>query len=286
MGDLMRGRRCLVMGASSHRSIGWGIARALHREGAALAFSYSSERSKARLDDLVDTLPDGARVPRFQCDVGSDDEIASLFRRLGEHWDGALDVFVHTAGHARAEELSGSYLDISRDGYAFAHSLSAYSLVVCAREAAPLLVAGATQHAGAQGGGGAQNAGPQQGVVPGGSSIITITYPAGQRVMPYYNVMASAKAALETHVRYLAAELGPRGIRVNAISAGPIRTLSASAVKSLAAGRRQMEERAPLRRNVETEDVGNVALFLASDLARSITGEILNADNGLYVLGI
>ena len=280
MGDLMRGRRCLVMGASSHRSIGWGIARALHREGAALAFSYSSERSKAHLDELVDSLPEAASVPRFQCDVGSDEEIAALFRRIGEHWDGALDVLVHTAGHARAEELSGSYLDISREGYAFAHSLSAYSLVACAREAAPLLEGGATQTAGMQDGG------AKDGIAPGGSSIITITYPAGQRVMPDYNVMASAKAALETHVRYLAAELGPRGIRVNAISAGPIRTLSASAVKSLAAGRRQMEARAPLRRNVETEDVGNVALFLVSDLARCVTGEILNADNGFHVLGV
>ena len=268
------------MGASSHRSIGWGIARALHREGAALAFSYSSERSKAHLDDLVDALPDNSRVPRFQCDVGSDEEIAALFRRVGEHWDGALDVFVHTAGHAWAEELSGSYLDISREGYAFAHSLSAYSLVACVREAAPLLEAAASRAARAR------DDGAQAGVAPGGSSVITITYPAGQRVMPDYNVMASAKAALETHVRYLAAELGPRGIRVNAISAGPIRTLSASAVKSLAAGRRQMEERAPLRRNVETEDVGNVALFLASDLARCVTGEILNADNGLHVLGM
>jgi enoyl-[acyl-carrier protein] reductase I len=285
MGDLLRGRRCLVMGASSHRSIGWGIARALYREGAKLAFSYSSERSRTHLNELVDALPDGSRVPRFQCDVGSDEEIGALFRRVGEHWDGALDVLVHTAGHARAEELSGSYLDISRDGYAFAHSLSAYSLVACAREAAPLLQAGAARAAGAQDDG-VQDGGGQQSVAPGGSSIITITYPPGQRVMPDYNVMASAKAALETHVRYLAAELGPRGIRVNAISAGPIRTLSASAVKSLAAGRRQMEERAPLRRNVETEDVGNVALFLASDLARCVTGEILNADNGFHVLGI
>ena len=175
---------------------------------------------------------------------------------------------VHTAGHARAEELTGSYLAISREGYAFAHSVSAYSLVAAAREGEALLTAGA-----AEGGG-------------GGASIITLTYSAAERVVPDYNVMASAKAALECHVRYLAAELGPRNIRVNAISAGPIRTLSASAVKSLGAARKITEERAPLRRNVETDDVGNVALFLASDLSRCVTGEILHADNGFHVLGV
>jgi enoyl-[acyl-carrier-protein] reductase (NADH) len=180
------------MGASSHRSIGWGIARALHREGAELFFSYSSERSKTHLDDLLAALPDGGSVPRARCDVGSDADAAALFRRLGEHWGGKLDVLVHSVGHARA---------------------------------------------------------------------------------------------LEVHVRYLAAELGPRNIRVNAISAGPIRTLSASAVKSLAAARRQVEERAPLRRNVDTDQIGDAALFLASDLARCLTGEILHADSGFHVLG-
>ena len=259
---LMVGKRCVVLGASSPRSIGWGIARALHREGADLFFSYSSDRSKIHLDPLVDSLPGGERFPRVRCDVGRDEDVASFFRSVEAHWGGALDVLVHSVGHARAEELTGSYLDISREGYAFAHSISAYSLIACAREAAPLLAAG------------------------GAGSILTITYVAGQRVVPDYNVMASAKAALECHVRYLAAELGPRNIRVNAISAGPIRTLSASAVKSLASGRRQMEERAPLRRNVDTSEVGDVALFLASDLSRCLTGEILNADNGFHVLGM
>lgn len=250
------------MGASSHRSIGWGIARALHREGGELFFSYSSERSGRHLNELVGSLPDGERIPRVKCDLQSDEEVKELFRRVAEHWGGKLDVLVHTPGHARAEELSGSYLNISRDGYALAHSISAYSLVACAREAAPLLAAG------------------------GAGSIITMTYSAGERVIPDYNVMASAKAALETHVRYLAAELGPQNVRVNAISAGPIRTLSASAVKSLSAARRAMEERAPLRRNVDASDVGDVALFLASDLSRCLTGEILNADNGLHIVGL
>jgi enoyl-[acyl-carrier protein] reductase I len=257
--SLLAGKRCLILGASSHRSIGWGIARALHDHGAGLFFGYSSERSKGHLDDLIATLPGGERFPRVQCNVESDGEIAALFRRVSEHWDGALDVLVHSVGHARAEELTGSYLNISRDGYAFAHSISAYSLVACAREAAPLLAKG------------------------GAGSIITITYSAGERVLPDYNVMASAKAALETHVRYLAAELGPQNTRVNAISAGPIRTLSASAVKSLSTARQAMEERAPLRRNVDTSDVGDVALFLASDLSRCLTGEILNADNGFHI---
>ena len=267
MGDLVRGRRCLVMGASNHRSLGWAIARALHAEGAELFFSYSSGRSKEHLDDLLSTLPEGDHLPRAQCDVESDAEIAALFQRVSERWAGRLDVVVHTAGHARADELSGSYLTISREGYAFAHSISAYSLVAVAREAAPLLAAGEAARNG------------------GGASVMTLTYAAAERVVPDYNVMASAKAALETHVRYLAAELGPRNVRVNAISAGPIRTLSASAVKSLGASRRAMEERAPLRRNVSAEDVAGVALFLASDLARSVTGEILNADNGWHVLG-
>jgi len=262
MTGLVANKRCLILGASSHRSIGWGIARALHREGADLFFSCSSDRSKTHLDDLVNSLPDGHRFPRVKCDVQSDEEIAALFHQVADRWDGALDVLVHSIGHARADELAGSYLDISREGYLFAHSISAYSLVACAREAAPLLAAG------------------------GAGSIITITYTAGGRVIPDYNVMASAKAALETHVRYLAAELGPQNVRVNAISAGPIRTLSASAVKSLGAARRAMEERAPLRRNVDTDDVADIALFLASDLSRCLTGEILNADNGLHIVGL
>jgi enoyl-[acyl-carrier protein] reductase I len=259
---LLAGKRCVILGASSHRSIGWGITRALHAHGADLFFGYSSERSKPHLDDLVQTLPGGERFPRVRCNLKRDEDIAALFQRVSQHWDGALDVLVHSVGHARAQELTGSYLNISREGYAFAHSVSTYSLVACAREAAPLLAKG------------------------GAGSIITITYSAGERVVPDYNVMASAKAALECHVRYLAAELGPQNTRVNAISAGPIRTLSASAVKSLGAARHTMEERAPLRRNVDTADVGDVALFLASNLSRCITGEILNADNGFHVLGI
>lgn len=262
MSGLLTGKRCVVIGASSHRSIGWGIAQALHREGADLYFSYSSDRSRIHLDPLVDTLAGGSHVPRQRCDVGSDGDIADLFQRVAEHWDGKLDVLVHSVGHARAEELTGSYLDISREGYAHAHGISTYSIVACARAAAPLLAAG------------------------GAGSIITITYDASQRVVPDYNVMASAKAALDCHVRYLAAELGPQNIRVNAISAGPIRTLSASAVKSLARGRALMEARAPLRRNVDTAEIGDVAVFLASHLSRCITGEILNADNGFHVLGV
>lgn len=259
---MLAGKRCVVIGASSHRSIGWGIAQALHREGADLFFSYSSDRSRNHLDPLVDALAGGSRFPRHRCDVGNDEEIAVLFQRIAAHWDGRLDVLVHSVGHARAEELTGSYLDISRDGYAHAHGVSAYSLIACARAAASLLAAG------------------------GAGCIITITYDASQRVVPDYNVMSSAKAALDCHVRYLAAALGPQNTRVNAVSAGPIRTLSASAVKSLARGRALMEARAPLRRNVDTAEIGDVAVFLASHLSRCITGEILNADNGFHVLGV
>lgn len=262
MSGLLTGKRCVVIGASSHRSIGWGIAQALHREGADLFFSYSSARSRVHLDPLADSLAGGSRFPRQRCDVGSDGDIAVLFQRVAQHWEGNLDVLVHSVGHARAEELTGSYLGISREGYAHAHGVSAYSLVACARAAAPLLAAG------------------------GAGSIITVTYDASQRVVPDYNAMASAKAALECHVRYLAADLGPQNTRVNAISAGPIRTLSASAVKSLARGRALMETRAPLRRNVDTAEIADVAVFLASRLSRCITGEILNADNGFHVLGV
>jgi enoyl-[acyl-carrier protein] reductase I len=259
---LLAGKRCLVLGVANRWSIAWGVAQAFYREGADLFFTYARERSGQNLESLVNTWPDGARFPRVTCDVSDDGQIEALFRQVAAHWEGKLDVLVHSIARSRPEDLAGRYVDVSRAGYMYAHGISAYSLIPCARYAAPLFEAN------------------------GGGSVIAMSYLASERVVPNYNVMASAKAALDCHVRYLAAELGPRNVRVNAISAGPIRTLSASAVKSLAAGRRLMEERAPLRRNVDTSDVGDVAPFLASDLSRCLTGEILNADNGFHILGM
>jgi enoyl-[acyl-carrier protein] reductase I len=186
----------------------------------------------------------------------------NLFQQVKEHWQGKLDVLVHSIARSRPEDLTRQYLDISRDGYMYAHGISAYSLIPCAKFAAPLFEAN------------------------GGGSIIAMSYIASERVVPNYNVMASAKAALECHVRYLAAELGPQNVRVNAVSAGPIRTVAASGVRGTREFRDIMDEKSPLRRNVTPEDVGNVSVFLASDLSRCVTGKVIFADNGFHALGV
>jgi enoyl-[acyl-carrier protein] reductase I len=262
MRGLLAGKKCLVLGVANRWSIAWGVAQAFHEEGADLFFTYSRERSGQNLAALLDAWPGGPGIPRQRCDVGDDDQIAGLFRRVAEHWAGRLDVLVHSIAHSRPEDLAGRYVDISRDGYAFAHGISAYSLIPCAKHAAPLFAAS------------------------GGGSVVAMSYIAGQRVAPGYGVMASAKAALECHVRYLAAELGPGHIRVNAISAGPIRTRAASGVKGVRHLREVAGQRAPLRRNVTQREVGDVAVFLASPLSRSVTGEVLYADHGLHLLGV
>ncbi len=258
---LLQGKRALIMGVANNRSIAWGIARAFHREGAALAFTYQSERLKDNLAGLLEEIGgvSGAN-PLFQCDVTSDEQIDAAFAGLGERW-GSLDVLVHCLAFADREDLARPFSEISRGGYALALDVSAYSLLRCARSARPLMEEA------------------------GGGSIFTLTYNAAEKVVPSYNVMAVAKAALECEVRYLAAELGPRSIRVNAISAGPLRTLAASAVRGLSGFRSAVEEVAPLRRNVTLEEVGDVAVFLASDLSRSLTGNILFADSGFHVMG-
>ncbi|HYF91659.1 MAG TPA: enoyl-ACP reductase [Symbiobacteriaceae bacterium] len=258
---LMSGKKCLVMGIANKRSIAWGIAQALHREGAELAFTYQNDRLKENVVELVQTLDGHENMPLIPCDVSSDESIEQCFAALGEKW-GKLDVLAHSLAYARTEDIQNDFVNIPREGYRIAMEISAWSLIACARHAKPLMEAA------------------------GGGSIMTLSYLAAERVVDKYNIMAPAKAALECNVRYLAAELGEKNIRVNAISAGPIKTLAASAVKGVAKLRDIVEERSPLHRNVTIEEVGDVGLFLASGLSRCITGETIYADNGFNIRGV
>ncbi len=256
---LMVGKKALVMGVANQRSLAWGIAQALHREGAELAFSYvPDDRMKRNLDKLVGGLDGAGDVPSIPCDVQDSAQVEALFREIGDQWE-SLDVFVHSISFANRDEITGRYSEISREGFALAQDVNTYSLIECSRHAAPLMRSA------------------------GGGSIITMTYLAAERVVPSYAVMSAAKASLESSVRYLAADLGPENIRVNAISAGPMRTLAASAVKGIAGARDLMEERAPLRRNITLDEVGNVGLFLASDLSSPVTGQTIYADCGFNI---
>jgi len=258
---LMSGRKCLVMGVANQRSIAWGIAQSLQREGAELALSYQNDRFRGNTEDLIAGFPDPDKVPLLPCDVSVEGDIERLFAALGERW-GKLDALVHSLAFAQAEDLIGDFLDISRDGYKLAHEISAWSLIGCAKAAKPLFAAA------------------------GGGSIITVSYLAAERVVVHYNVMATAKAALECAVRYIAAELGPSNVRCNAISAGPLRTLAASGTKRVSALRSIYEERSAMKANVTIEEVGDVGLFLASDLSRSITGATLHADRGYSIMAV
>lgn len=258
---LMDGKKCLVMGVANQRSIAWGISQALHREGAQLAFAYAGDRLRDNVLKLAATLETEDEIPVLPCDVQDSAQIEALFAGLAERW-GGLDVFVHSVAFARQEDLSGAFSELSWDGYALAQHVSAYSLIETSRHARPLME------------------------TAGGGSIMTLSYLAAERVVEKYNVMAVAKAALECNVRYLAAELGPSNIRVNAISAGPLKTLAASAVRGISTARDMMEERAPLRRNITQEEVGNVGLFLASHLSSCVTGETIYADNGFNIMAM
>jgi enoyl-[acyl-carrier protein] reductase I len=257
---LLAGKKALIMGVANKRSIAWGIAEAFQREGAELAFTYAIDRLRENVEELVATLPDPKRVPVLPCDVSQDAQVTELFKTLEERW-GTLDVLVHSIAFAPREELTGNFRDTTRAGFQTALDVSAYSLVAVAKAGAPLM----------------QRA--------GGGSVMTLTYDAVDRVVPSYNVMAIAKAALEAEVRYLAADLGRENIRVNAISAGPIKTLAASAVKGLSKLQKSVEEQAPLRRNVTQDEVGDVAVFLASPLSRCITGATMFADCGFSIVG-
>lgn len=261
-GGLLAGKKALVMGVADKHSIAWGITEALHAQGATLAFTYLEEpkgRIERNVRDLVATLDTREEYPLFPCDVRDDASIQKALSSLGKAWRG-LDALFHCIAYADRDDLNRPFTQISREGYRLAMEISAYSLNAIAGAAAPLMQ------------------------IAGGGSITALTYNAVERAVPGYSAMAPAKAALETGVKYLAAELGPSKIRVNAISAGPIRTLSASAVKGITAIRRWTEEVAPLRENITIEDVGNTAVFLASDMARMVTGNIIFVDSGAHIL--
>jgi len=254
---LLEGRHGLVLGVANKRSIAWGIAQAAHREGARLALTYQGERLKENVTELSAQLRDPLLLP---CDVTRDEDVAALAGSVGEAF-GSLDFVVHAVAFALREELDGEFLNTSREGYRIAQDVSSYSLTALARATAPLM----------EGRGG---------------SIVTLSYLGGERVVPHYNVMGVAKAALEMSVRYLAADLGPKGIRVNAISAGPIKTLAASGVHGLSKMLEYHRTHAPLRRTTDQEEVGDAALFLLSPLSRGITGEIIHVDGGFHVMGM
>ena len=248
----LAGKRALIVGVASERSIASGIAKAMHREGAALAFTYQNDRLKERVDKLAASVGSNIVLP---CDVASDEQIADAFNQLGKHWDG-LDILVHAVAFAPTEEIQGSFVDVTtREGFRVAHDISSYSFTALARGARALMRGRA-------------------------GALLTLTYLGAVRALPNYNVMGLAKASLEANVRYLAASLGREGIRVNAISAGPIKTLAAAGI----AGFRKMmevnERTAPLGRGVTIDEVGNVAAFLCSDLASGVTGEITYVDAG------
>jgi enoyl-[acyl-carrier protein] reductase I len=249
---LLDGKKVLVTGLLSNRSIAYGVAKAARREGAALAFTYQNERFKERVEEMARELGSDIALP---CDVASDEEIARLFADLGKRWDG-LDGLVHAIAYAPREAIAGDFLEgLSREAFRVAHDVSAYSFAALAKAALPMMEGRR-------------------------ASLLTLTYLGAIRVLPHYNTMGLAKASLEASVRYLAASLGPRGIRVNAISAGPIKTLAASGIAGFGKILKFVEEHAPLRRNVTTEDVGNAAAFLLSELAAGVTSEVVYVDNG------
>ena len=249
---LLSGKKILVTGVLSNRSIAYGVAKAARREGAEIALTYQNERFKDRVTGMAKELGSDIALP---CDVASDAEIEGLFSQLRTHWD-TLDGLVHAIAFAPREAIAGDFLDgMSRAAFAQAHEISSYSFAALAKGALPLMEGKK-------------------------ASLLTLTYLGAERVVPNYNTMGLAKASLEASVRYLAASLGPRGIRVNGISAGPIKTLAAAGIGGFGKILKFVEEHAPLRRNVTTEDVGNAAAFLLSDLAAAITGEILYVDGG------
>lgn len=252
----LAGKRVLITGLLSNRSIAYGVAKAARREGAELAFTFQSDRFKDRVTEMAAEL--GSELV-FCCDVSNDSEIVGLFSELGKKWS-ALHGLVHAIAFAPREAIAGDFLEgLSREAFRVAHDVSSYSFSALAKAAMPLM----------------------QGLPAGrGAALVTLTYLGAKRVVPNYNTMGLAKASLEASVRYLAAALGPKGIRVNAVSAGPIKTLAASGISGFGKILKYVEENAPLQRNVTTEEVGNVAAFLLSDLAAAVTGEIVYADAG------
>jgi len=252
------GKRALIVGVASPRSIAWGIAEAMHEQGAELAYTYQNDKLKSRVDAIAEQTGSSIVIP---CDVATDAEIEQAFAELKTRWD-HFDILVHSVGFAPRDQLEGDYIDVvSREGFLVAHDISAYSFAALAKAALPMM----------EGRDGA---------------MLTLTYLGSERVLKGYNVMGLAKASLEANVRYMAANLGPRGIRVNGISAGPIKTLAAAGIAHFRKMLHHVEENAPLRRTITPKEVGNVAAFLCSDLASGVTGEITFVDSGYNILGM
>ncbi len=255
---LLAGKHGLILGIANKRSIAWGIAQAVSREGARLAVTYQGERLEENVRELAGGLSEPVILP---CDVAKDEDLDALASEVQKNF-GGLDFVVHAVAFALREELDGDYMNTSREGYRVAQDISAYSLTAVTKRMAPLMEA------------------------RGGGSVVTLSYLGGERVIPHYNVMGVAKAALEMSVRYLANDLGPKGIRVNAISAGPIKTLAASGVHGISKMLEYHRTHAPMRKNTEQEEVGDVGLFLVSSLSRGVTGEVIHVDNGFHVMGM
>ena len=257
MNNILEGKTGVILGVANKRSLAWGCARALSQAGMRLAFTYAGERLEKSVRALAAECPDSIVLP---CDVTQPEQIDQLFEIIRDEF-GHLDSVIHAIAFARREELQGNFFDTSREGYMEAHEVSAYSLTAVARRALPLMEGRA-------------------------GSFVTLSYLGAGRVVPNYNIMGIAKAALEASVRYLAADLGPSGIRVNAISAGPIRTLSASGVKDFNDMIDHIAEKAPLRRNITSDEVGDACLFLAGPHSRGITGTVLFVDAGYHIMGV
>jgi len=253
---LMKGKKGLVMGVANDRSIAWGVAKALHAAGAELAFSYQGEVFKKRVAPLVETVKPTALI---DCDVSSQDSIDSAFAELRKHWD-SLDFLVHAIGFSDKEQLKGRYVDTTPENFRMTMDISCYSFTAVVQRAEKMM--------------------------SNGGSLLTLTYYGSEKVMPHYNVMGVAKAALEASVRYMAEDLGKRAIRVNAISAGPIRTLAASGIGDFRYILKWSAYNSPLRRNIRQDEVGNAALFLLSDLGSAVTGENIHVDGGYHIVGM
>lgn len=256
--DLLKGKKALVVGVANKRSIAWGIAKALSNHGAQVAFTYQGERLKESVAELAATLP--GKSPLYSCDVTKDDEVKSVFDELSKEF-GSLQILVHAVAFARKEDLDGRTVDTTRDGFHLALDVSSYSLITLVKAAEPLLE-------------------------KEGGSVAALTYLGSEKVVPNYNVMGLAKAALESAIRYLAYDLGKKNIRVNGVSAGPISTLAARGISGFSTMLEGHRNKAALGRNVEVEEVANTALFLLSPLASGITGEVIYCDAGYRIMGI
>jgi enoyl-[acyl-carrier protein] reductase I len=254
---MLEGKTGLIFGVANRRSIAWAIAQALAGAGASLAFTYQGERIEAGVRELASSIGSETVLP---CDVTRDEDLDTVFDQVGREL-GGLDILVHSVAYAAREDLEGRFLDTSRANFAMALDISAYSLTAMVKRAEPLMAA------------------------RGGGSVMTMTYLGGERAVPNYNVMGVAKAALDASVRYLAMELGPQNIRVNAISAGPVRTLAARSISGFTIMEEHYEQRAPLRRNIDASEVGQTALFLCSPMASGITGEVIHVDAGYHAIG-